>query len=255
MTTLLYTHQACLRARPRPASPGIAGPAAGGARRRSRSGIRPARPPRGAGSRARGSRPGASAPVCRGPARARCPKGPCRDRCRYGDVAGLGRGGVARRRRGRRRGRCGGRRRGGQRVLRGAPARPSRRAGRAMGFCLFNNAAVGALRAREVHGLRGSRSSISTCITATARRPPSRTTPACSTPRRTSTRSIPAPARRARPGSATSSMCRCAPMAGSRQFRLGLTQRHPAGARRVPPRAGADLGGFRRPPERSARAA
>ena len=108
--------------------------------------------------------------------------------------------------------------------------------------------------ARGARARRASRSSISTCITATARRRASATTRACSTPRRTSTRSIPAPARRARPGSATSSTCRCAPMAGSREFRARLQPRDPAGARRVPARAGADLGRVRRPQKRPARA-
>src|SRR6266849_3607684 len=51
----------------------------------------------------------------------------------------------------------------------------------------------------------GSRSSISTSITATARRPASPTMRASSMPRPTSSRSIPAPAGRVRPGSATSS--------------------------------------------------
>ncbi len=79
---------------------------------------------------------------------------------------------------------------------------------RAMGFCLFNNIAVGALRARVAHGLGRAASSISTSITATAPRPPSRPTPAYSTPRPISPRSTPGLGRRARPVSATSSTCR-----------------------------------------------
>src|SRR6185312_8576782 len=67
-----------------------------------------------------------------------------------------------------------------------------------------------AVRPPGHHAGRGSRSSISTCITVTARRRGSPTTRHCSMPRPTNRRSIPAPGRRARPGSAISSTCRCA---------------------------------------------
>ena len=97
--------------------------------------------------------------------------------------------------------------------------------GRAMGFCLFNNAAIGALRARETHGLgrvavvdfdvhhgNGTQALL-------LRRPEpvlrlDASIPALSRHRR----------QRTRPGSATSSTCRCAPMAGSREFRNAFSR-------------------------------
>ena len=81
---------------------------------------------------------------------------------------------------------------------------------RAMGFCLFNNVAVGALRAREVHGLdrvavidfdvhhgNGTQAAFESdehLFYASTHQSPL----------------YPGPARRAKPGSATSSTCRCA---------------------------------------------
>jgi hypothetical protein len=44
---------------------------------------------------------------------------------------------------------------------------------RPMGFCIFNNVAVGAMHALEAHGLERVASSTSTCTTATAPRTPS----------------------------------------------------------------------------------
>ena len=50
---------------------------------------------------------------------------------------------------------------------------------RAMGFCIFNNVAVGAAHALARMGWNGSRSSTSTCITATAPKTSSRATRGC----------------------------------------------------------------------------
>ena len=65
---------------------------------------------------------------------------------------------------------------------------------RAMGFCLFSNAAIAALYARRSTAPNASPSSISTSTTATARRTSSGPTRTCSTARRTRCRSFPAPA-------------------------------------------------------------
>ena len=67
---------------------------------------------------------------------------------------------------------------------------------RAMGFCLFSNAAIaGTLRARDATAPSASPSSTSTFTTATARRTSSGRTRTCSTARRTRCRSFPAPGR------------------------------------------------------------
>ena len=60
--------------------------------------------------------------------------------------------------------------------------------GRGMGFCLLNNVAIGAMHARAAHGLKRSRSSISTSFTATAPRRRSKPMPTRSSPRPTSFR-------------------------------------------------------------------
>ena len=80
---------------------------------------------------------------------------------------------------------------------------------RAMGFCLLNNIAVGALRARGRTSSGESLSSISTSITATAPRRLSRPMTRSFMLRRTNRRSTLAPARQAKPVSATSSTCHC----------------------------------------------
>jgi len=49
----------------------------------------------------------------------------------------------------------------------------------AMGFCFFNNVAVGAAHALDHHSLTASRSSTSTCTSATAPRTSSRATGGC----------------------------------------------------------------------------
>ena len=194
-------------------------------------------------SRSRGCMPGAmSSACCR-----RCRVRPCRDRRRHDHVAGFGRGRAARRRRGGRRGRCGRRRRGRQRVLRGAPARASCRPGAGDGVLPVqqrrDRRAAGArgARARAGRGRRFRRPSRQRHAGAVRGR-----RRACSMPRRTSPRSIPAPARPARPGSATSSTCRCGRCRARASSALAMTQRHPAGARRLPARTGADLGRVRR---------
>ena len=69
----------------------------------------------------------------------------------------------------------------------------------AMGFCLFNNVAVGG-RGAGRRTASGSRSSTGTSTTATARRTSSTTTRACSSCRSTSRRSTPAPAQPTRRG-------------------------------------------------------
>ena len=73
-------------------------------------------------------------------------------RPRHGDVGGLAGGGAARRGGCHRRGRRGVHGRGRQRVLRAEAARPPRRNRRAMGFCLFNQAAIAAQLCPQQHG-------------------------------------------------------------------------------------------------------
>ena len=116
----------------------------------------------------------------------------------HGDVGGLLRSGVARRRR---RGLCrrrGDERQGRERLRRHPPARPPRRVGDGHGVLLFQQRRrrraprPGASTARS-----GSPSSISTFTMATARSTSSGPTRACFTPPRTRCRSIPAPARAA----------------------------------------------------------
>ena len=84
----------------------------------------------------------------------------------------------------------------------GAPARPPRRGRSGDGLLSLNNVAVAAAHARAA-GWRASRSSTSTCTTATARRAASTTTRRCCSSRRTSFRSIRAPARPPRSAAAT----------------------------------------------------
>ena len=126
---------------------------------------------------------------------------------------------------------------------------------RAMGFCLFNNVAIGALRAREVHGLarvavidfdvhhgNGTQArfeSDGSLFYASTHQFPL----------------YPGTGAASETGSATSSTCHCRPMSGLESVPPRRTERNPAGARCLPARAGADLGGFRRAQERSAGAA
>ncbi len=115
---------------------------------------------------------------------------------------------------------------------------------RAMGFCLFNNAAIGALRAREVHGLdrvavvdfdvhhgNGTQAAFeadgSLFYASTHQSPLYPGTGAASETGVGNIVNVP-----------------LRPMSGSSQFRLGVTAAHPAGARCVPARAVIDLGGF-----------
>ena len=96
---------------------------------------------------------------------------------------------------------------------------------RAMGFCLFNNVAIGALQRARCTGSRAWRSSISTSITATARRPPSRTTAACSTHRRTRCPLYPGTGAASETGVGNIVNAPLRPMSGSDQFRLAISQR------------------------------
>jgi acetoin utilization deacetylase AcuC-like enzyme len=73
----------------------------------------------------------------------------------------------------------------------------------AMGFCMFNNAAVAAMHAIEARGLSASRSSTGTCTTATERSTSSSATRASSTRACTSGRSIRQPDSRRSVASAT----------------------------------------------------
>ena len=80
------------------------------------------------------------------------------------------------------------RRGGGRRGASGPSApcgRPATTPGRTtpMGFCLYSNVAIGARVAQAGGPARGSRWSISTCTTATARRTSSQADPTCSSPR------------------------------------------------------------------------
>ena len=94
-----------------------------------------------------------------------------------------------------------------------------------MGFCLFNNVAIAALHARAAHGLSASRWSISTCITATARKPPSGRTRTCSTARPIRCRSIPAPARSSETGVGNIVNAPLSPGDGGEQFREAFLTR------------------------------
>ncbi len=122
---------------------------------------------------------------------------------------------------------------------------------RAMGFCLFNNAAIGALRAREVHGLarvavvdfdvhhgNGTQAAFEAddrlFYASTHQYPLYPGTGAASETGVGNVVNVP-----------------LRPMSGSSQFRLGVTPADPAGARCLPARTGHGFGGFRRPPERS----
>ena len=128
MTTLLLTHEDCLAHDPgrhHPESParlqavldGLAGPEFAALERRL------------APKAARADlRAGAFAGLRRWHSRRDPGPGPCRARRRHHRVARLGQGGAARGGRRVRRGRCGDRGRGGERLLRRAPARPSCRA-------------------------------------------------------------------------------------------------------------------------------
>ena len=257
MTTLLYTHPACLDHDPgrhHPESPARLRAVLEALDAPEFARLRAAR---GARSRARRHRPGASAPASSSGCSPRCP--------RSGHVGidadtilspAFGPGRAARRRGGRRRGRCGGRQ-----------ARPTTRSARcarpaimpspprAMGFCLFNNVAIGALqgaRGARPRPRRGHRF-----------RRPSRqrhagllltTTPSLFY---ASTHQLPlypgtGAARETGVGNIVNVPLR--PIAGSRRVPARRHPRHPAGARRVPARDGADLGRVRRASERSARA-
>ena len=96
---------------------------------------------------------------------------------------------------------------------------------RAMGFCLFNNISIGARHAQRSTGCSGSRSSISTCITATARRRSSTPIPACSTRRRIRCRCFPAPVPWAKPVSATSSTRLLRPATAAAELREAFEDR------------------------------
>ena len=117
---------------------------------------------------------------------------------------------------------------------------------RAMGFCLFNNIAVGALRARAVHELHrvavidfdvhhgnGTQAAFEAddgLFYASTHQSP--LYPGTGSARETGVGNIVnVPLR---------------PMSGSSQFRAGDDTAHPAGARRIPSRALADLGWLRR---------
>ena len=135
------------------------------------------------------------------------------DRRRHLDVARKLRGRAARGRRRRSRGRRGGRQARRQRVLRHAPARPSHRDRAADGLLpVQHRRDRGALRAGPSRARAASRSSISTCTTATARRTSSGPTPPRCIARPTRCRSIPAPARcRSAASTTPSSTRRCPP--------------------------------------------
>ena len=119
-----------------------------------------------------------------------------------------------------RRGRRGDGGRGGQGVLRHAPARAPCRGHGGHGLLRVQQRRRGACRPAPCTSCRGSPSSISTSITATAPRPASTTIPTRSTSRPTSRRSIPAPASpRSAASRATSSTGRCRPAPAAQAWR------------------------------------
>jgi len=197
MTTFLYTHPACLEHDPGRHHPEIAGALACRARGARRSGSSPG------WSAARRRESGARRSVCActradtsSAFSARCP-----------DPAMSGSTRTRSCRRPRERPHCAPPVRSSPRVdavrversrqTRSAAVRPPGHHGRSRkkangGFCLFNNAAIGALRgARGARARPGWRSSTSTSITATAHRRPLRPTAASSMPRPTNIRYIP----------------------------------------------------------------
>ena len=113
---------------------------------------------------------------------------------------------------------------------------------RAMGFCLFNNVAIGAAQARAAHGLSGSPWSISTFTTATAPRPCSGTRRSCSSARPIRCRSIRAPAAPSERGASGTNIVNAPlpPGAGSPEFRACHERGRLAGA--APLRAGVHPG-------------
>ena len=204
--------------------------------RRLKARISCSRPARGAARHPRPARAGPSGRLCRGPAGGGAQSGLVA--VDADTVLSPGSGEAALRAAGAvcRRGRCGDGGRGAQRLLRRAPARPSCRGRRRRwaSACSTTSAVGAAAGARGARAVSASRSSISTSITATARRTSSRTTRTCSTPRPTSRRSIPAPARGSERG--VGQHRQRAAAAGHRlraQFRAACRARRAAGARRT----------------------
>ena len=257
MTTLLYTHEACLDHDPGSYHPEVAGTAArraGGAGRRANSPAleRPGRPcaeideivrvhtrdsPRaGAGGGAAAGHAALDADTVLSPRSGEAALRAVGAVCAAVDAVVAGEADNA--------------------FCAVRPPGHTRKPAAAMGFCLFNNVAIGAparaagARAGAGRGDRFRRPSRQRH--AGDVREPIRTS---STPPPTSRRSIPAPAARSETGVGNIVNVPLRPMSGSAEFRHAFNELHLAGAGGFPARFPADFGGFRRPSPRSPGAA